>query len=133
MNKSNRSAERPDPRALGQVAERYAVEHLRKLGYRILATNVRYKVGEIDVVAEQGATLVFVEVRARRSGAYGTAAETVGAKKQLRVWRAAETYLQEQNVDPSRPCRIDVVAIQLDRAGRPAELEVIEDAFSGQE
>lgn len=120
---------RPDPRALGRFAEQYAVDALRKRGYRIVETNVRYRVGEIDVVAEDGKTLVFVEVRARRSNLYGTPAETVGMKKQQRVWRAVETYLQERKVDPARPCRIDVVAIQLDQTGQPAELEVIQDAF----
>lgn len=122
---------RSDPRSTGQNAERYAAEHLRRVGYRIIATNVRYRVGEIDVVAEHSGTLVFVEVRARRAGPFGTAAETVGSQKQSRVLRAVETYLQEKGFDPARPCRIDVVAIQLDRFGQPAELEIIENAFSG--
>src|SRR5579863_6002152 len=97
---------RPDPRTTGRRAEEHAAEYLRRRGYTIVAANVRYKVGEIDLVAEQGQTLVFVEVRARRESAYGTAAETVNARKQARVWRAVETYLQEQQIDPSRPCRI---------------------------
>lgn len=122
---------RLDARATGRDAEQYAAEHLRRLGYRVIATNVRYKVGEIDIVAEEGPVLVFVEVRARQASGYGTAAETVGTRKQRRLLRAVETYLQEQNVDPARACRIDVVAIRLDLAGRPAELEVIPNAFSG--
>lgn len=126
-----KEANRPDPRSSGQVAEQYAAAHLKRLGYRILAANVRYRVGEIDLVAEQGNTLVFVEVRARRASGFGSAAESVGTRKQLRVWRAVETYLQQQNVDPTRPCRIDVVAIHLDQTGRPVELEQIENAFSG--
>lgn len=129
MKQPESQANRPDSRALGRLAESYAVDALRKRGYRIVETNVRFRVGEIDIVAEDGKTLVFVEVRARRSNLYGTAAETVGKTKQQRVWRAVETYLQERDVDPRRPSRIDVVAIQLDRNGRPAELEVIENAF----
>lgn len=119
-----------DPRSTGQNAERHAAEQLRRAGYRIITTNVRYRVGEIDLVAEKDGTLVFVEVRARQAGPFGTAAETVGTQKQRRILRAVETYLQENGDDPSRPCRIDVVAIQLDRSGRPVELEIIENAFS---
>jgi putative endonuclease len=116
-------------REIGQAAERYAAEALRRLGYRILETNVRYAVGEIDLVADDGQGLVFVEVRARRPGRYGGAIETLTAKKRHRVYLAVERYLQERQVPPSRPIRIDVVAIDLDAAGRPVRHEVIANAF----
>jgi putative endonuclease len=120
---------RGDGREIGQVAERFAADALRRVGYRIVEANVRYPVGEIDLVAEDGACLVFVEVRARRPGRYGGAAETLTAKKRRRVYLAVERYLQDHRVPASRPIRIDVVAIELDVAGRPIRHEVIANAF----
>jgi putative endonuclease len=103
---------------------------LRGRGYRILESNVRYTIGEIDLIAEHGESLVFVEVRARRPGSYGQAIETLTYQKRRRVYRAVERYLQERQVDPSKPVRIDVVAIDLDSTGKPSRAEVIADAFS---
>ena len=121
---------RPNPRQTGQEAERYAADLLRRRGYTILESNVRYTMGEIDLIAEDGATLVFVEVRARRPGPFGQAVETLTYQKRRRVNRAVERFLQERRIDPSRPIRIDVVAIDLDAAGKPGRAEVIADAFS---
>jgi len=118
-----------DPRATGQNAEGHAAAFLRRQGYRIVETNVRYPVGEIDIVADEAGTLVFVEVRARRPSQFGTAAETIVGQKQRRVLRAVEPYLQRQAIDPARPCRIDVVAIRLDAGGRPVATELIKNAF----
>ena len=120
---------RPNSYVSGQVAERFAADHLRRLGYQILETNVRVPGGELDIVAEQKGTLVFVEVRARRGSQFGTAVETVGFSKRRRVAQAAQGYLQVRAVDPARPSRIDVVAIQLDRTGRPTGVDVITNAF----
>jgi putative endonuclease len=120
---------RPDSRQTGQDAERYAAELLRQRGLTILATNVRYRFGEIDLVAREGESLVFVEVRARRPGPMGQAIETLTYRKRTRVVRAVERYLQEHNVDQRRPVRIDVVAIDLDSSGRPVRAEVVPNAF----
>ena len=113
----------------GQVAEQFAAEYLRQQGYQILATNVRFKGGEIDIVAEDHETLVFVEVRARRPSVYGTAEESIGAQKRRRIYRAVESYLQRHEAESARPSRIDVVAIQLDRQGRPTKLDLIKSAL----
>jgi putative endonuclease len=121
-----------DRRQIGRQAEQYAAELLRRRGYRILETNVRYRFGELDLIAEDGASLVFVEVRARKPGRYGRAIETLTRAKRRRVYLGVERYLQERRVDPSRPVRIDVVAIDLDGAGRPTRAEVIPDAFGEQ-
>jgi putative endonuclease len=118
-----------DRRQIGRDAERFAAELLRRRGFRILETNVRYRFGELDLIAEDGAALVFVEVRARKPGRYGSAIETLTRAKRRRVCLAVERYLHERQVDPSRPLRIDVVAIDLDAAGRPTRAEVIPDAF----
>ncbi len=119
----------PRRRRVGQTAERFAAEVLRRHGYQILETNVRFPMGELDLVAEDQGTLVFVEVRARQPGAFGSAPESVDRRKQRRVCQALESYCLERNVDPARPLRIDVVAIELDRAGRATRAEVIRKAF----
>ncbi|HUX85612.1 MAG TPA: YraN family protein [Chloroflexota bacterium] len=112
----------------GQAAERLAVGYLTRHGYTILETNVRVTGGEIDAVADDHGTLVFVEVRARRSGVFGDAADSIGPQKRRRVYRAAEVYLQARQIPPSRPCRIDVVTIQLDSAGQAVRVDLIKNA-----
>ncbi len=118
-----------DPRKSGEEAERFAADLLRRRGYRVVDKNVRFRFGEIDLVADDGESLVFVEVRARRPGPFGGAIETLTLAKRRRVYRAVERYLQDRNVDPNRPVRIDVVAIELDAAGKPRHAEVVTNAF----
>jgi putative endonuclease len=110
-------------RALGAAAEQLAARYLLARGYRILATNYTCQGGELDLVAEEGPTLVFVEVRSRRSSAFGGAAETVGPIKRKRLIHAASHYLGHQCRGAERPCRFDLVAID---AG---EITHIQDAF----
>jgi putative endonuclease len=119
----------PSPRDIGRAAEQAAGGFLRRRGYRIVESNVQYRLGEIDLVALDGDTLVFVEVRARRSSALGTAAESIDYRKQQRINRAIMLYLEQNAVDPRRPLRIDVVAIRLDDAGQPAAIDLIKNAF----
>jgi putative endonuclease len=100
----------PDPRrATGRAAEALAVEHLRALGYAIVATNWRTRFGEIDVVARDRDTVVVVEVRSRRTAAFGSAADSVGPRKRQRLVRMAEAYLQQHA--PRANARIDVVTV----------------------
>ncbi len=106
--------------ASGGEAEELAARLLARRGYRILARNVKSKVGEIDIVASEGGVLCFVEVRQRRDG---TAAETVGAEKQRRLRRAAEVYLTTAGKRDA-PCRFDVVTV-----GAGDTIEIIKDAF----
>ncbi|HEV8633257.1 MAG TPA: YraN family protein [Chloroflexota bacterium] len=94
---------------IGRLGERAAVAYLQSRGYRILATNWRTRFGEIDVVAEQGGTLVFVEVRTRRTGGFGTAAESVDGRKQRQLVLMAQQYLQRHA--PTAPARIDVITV----------------------
>jgi len=116
-------------RAVGRDAEQLAVGFLKARGYRVRETNVRFRDGEIDIVAEDGETLVFVEVRARRPGPYGTAAESIGTAKRTRIYRAAERYLQEREPECMRPARIDAVLITLDGSGRAREIQLIPNAL----
>jgi putative endonuclease len=96
-------------------------------GYRIRARNFRTRRGEIDLVAERGGEVVFVEVRYRTSASFGTPSETVGPRKRLRILRAASAYLAANGLGEN-PCRFDLVA--LTPAGA-AGLEIlhIENAF----
>ena len=114
-------------RGVGQEWEGLAAKHLEKAGYRILERNYRGKGGEIDIVAEDGATLCFVEVKGRRTPAFGTPTDAVTAEKQRRIFRAAEAYLQARRVRPI--CRFDVVAVDASR--RPAAVSLLRGAFEG--
>jgi putative endonuclease len=95
----------------GRDAERRACEHLERQGLRLIARNYRCPRGEIDLVMAERDTIVFVEVRYRRSTAYGTPAETVGPRKQARLRAAAAHYLQRHPDASRRPCRFDIVAL----------------------
>ncbi|MDO8616045.1 MAG: YraN family protein [Dehalococcoidia bacterium] len=118
---------RKDPRrALGDFGERLAVQHLLAKGYRIRGRNVRIPEGEIDIVAERGELLLFVEVRCRRGRSMGTAVESLTPAKQRRLVALAEAYGQEDDLPPER--RIDVIAVDLAPDGRLLSLQHIEGA-----
>lgn len=106
----------------GAPAEALAAAFLRGRGMKILARNYRCRFGEIDLVAESGRTLVFVEVRARTSEAFGGPAASITAAKRRRVVAAARHYLA---VNGERAARFDVVLVR----GDPPQLEWISDAF----
>ena len=95
---------------LGQRGERLAARLLKSKGYRIAATNVRFPVGEIDVIAWEGEMLCFIEVRVASSDRWGGAAASIGVRKQQRMIRAAHWYLTRFGATPPRT-RFDVVAI----------------------
>jgi putative endonuclease len=91
----------------GARAEALAVAFLARHGLEIVARNFRTRFGEIDVIAREGATLVFVEVRLRRSGAFGGAASSITAAKRNRLVKAARGYLATLAKEP--PCRFDAL------------------------
>ena len=103
---------------LGILGENLAVEELTRRGYAILDRRYRTRYGEIDIVAEDQGTIVFVEVKAREDMTFGTAAEAVTRNKQRKVASRAVEYLSREHVT-DRPCRFDVVAI--DYAGKPEQ------------
>ena len=117
-------------RRLGAFGERLAAAHLEAKGYRIRARNYRCREGEIDIVAQDGETLVFVEVRTRRGDALGGPAESVTAIKEARLVAAAMAYVQALPQAPADQ-RIDVVAVQLSPDGRLLAVDHIEGAVSG--
>ena len=110
----------------GKQGEDLAAAHLAENGYRILERNYRSVFGEIDIVAEEGDTLVFVEVKSRRSEAYGDPQLAVGPKKQRKISRVAMSYLSEKGWN-RRPARFDIVAVKLRPSGNLIEL--IRNAF----
>lgn len=101
---------------LGDFGERIAAHRLEAAGMRISGRKIRTRGGEIDLVAEDGDDLVFVEVRTRR-GARGLAAESLTAGKLRRMWQCAADYCEANGIDPGR-IRIDAVSIDLDVLGR---------------
>ncbi len=100
---------------VGAEQEKAAAAHLVAAGLRILARNVRYAVGELDIVALDGKLLAFVEVRFRRHADYGGALVSVDGRKQRRLIAAASLYLAGHPEHGGRACRFDVVAIDADR------------------
>ena len=111
----------------GKLGELAACHHLEAEGYTIIGTNVRCGRTEIDIVAEHEGTLVFAEVRTRRSHYLGTPEESLTAQKQQRMLTAAHTYLKETD-GWHRTWRIDLVAVELDHLDGIARLSVIRDA-----
>lgn len=117
-----------DPRKLlGQEGESAAEQYLRRKGYRIVARNLRSSVGELDLVAEDGQALVFVEVKARRTDTFGGAIHAVHQRKQEKLIQLAAQYLACHHIT-DRPCRFDVVLLHSAGAVVP-QIEHIQNAF----
>lgn len=112
----------------GRAAEALAESHLRAHGLAIVERNVHSRHGELDIVAREGATVVFVEVRLRRPGAFGDAADSITTAKRARLVAAAREYLARLPRTPA--CRFDVVL--LDRLD-PSRVVWVRDAFGEEE
>ena len=119
----------PTARSLtGARGERIARHHLESQGYDVLDTNYRCRWGEIDLVAQQDDTLVFVEVRTKRHLSYGTPQESLTKGKVARLIATAETYLQEYEPGGAN-WRIDLIAVLLAPNGAVAEVQHIPNAI----
>src|SRR5437764_12659071 len=114
---------------LGRTGERLAAEHLSHQGYRILEQNFRCSYGEIDLIAEDEQDLIFVEVKTRRGNVYGLPEEAVTYRKRQKIVQVASCYL-DLHACSERSWRIDVVAVQLSKGGRPEELRVYQHAVT---
>ena len=117
------------PAETGRTTEALAALLLEKRGYRILCLNWRSRWGEVDIVAEHGDCLVFVEVKARASTGHGRPAEAVTRQKQRKILRAAGLYTILNHAE-DRNIRFDVVELVSDRRTGAWELRVLENAFS---
>jgi putative endonuclease len=111
---------------LGKSGEDLACRELEARGYAIVARRYRQRGGEIDIIARDGPTLVFVEVKTRDGHEFGDAAEAITGWKRRRLARTAIDYMMRHHV-PECPCRFDVVAIHLD-SGAPV-VELFQNAF----
>lgn len=109
----------------GQAAESQAEDWSRQRGWTILARNFRVKGGELDLVCLDGDTLVFVEVRQRRSDRYGGARASITPAKQRKLITAAQLFLQHHREHASRPARFDVITL-----GGQDDLNWIKSAFT---
>ena len=111
----------------GKKSERLAAEFLKRTGYRILETNYRSKLGEIDIIAREKGTLVFVEVKARNTSRFGSPKVAVTPAKQRKISMAALDDLKRSG-QTEASARFDVVAI--DTASGKIDIEVIKNAFA---
>ena len=107
----------------GVAAEAMAAAFLEKRGLKIVARNYQCRLGEIDLVARDGPTTVFVEVRKRRSSAFGGAAASITASKRLKLLKAARHYMSRLGDMPQ--CRFDALLIE----GEPPRVEWLRNAF----
>jgi len=116
-------------RDTGILGEKLAKDFLKKRGYRILETNYRCPEGEIDIVTEHKDSLVFIEVRTKRSLEFGSPEESITPAKKQRMKATAAYYWQtHDNLPPF--WRIDVVVVELNQKGQPSRIELIENAVS---
>jgi putative endonuclease len=115
---------------VGHLGEELAVAHLVKHGYTIVLRNYRRKFGEIDIIARDGNALVFIEVKTRRSCAYGSPAQSVTPRKQFQISRIAEDYLVRHGLSDTAT-RFDVVTVIL-LANQQAQIEIIPAACDAQ-
>lgn len=113
---------------LGKRAEEIAATELKRRNYEVVCTNYRCRGGEIDIIAMDGSTLVFVEVRSRRSDCQEYPSESVDARKQSKLILTARHYLVNNELSEDTDCRFDVVAVTFIH-GRPVGVEVIRNAF----
>ncbi|NVM24339.1 MAG: YraN family protein [Desulfobacterales bacterium] len=112
--------------SLGKLGEDLARERLKDLGYRILKTNYRCSLGEVDLVARDGDILVFVEIKTRKNESLGQIKEAVNRRKQSQLSKVALAYLKSNNLWGSK-ARFDVVAVRLIDGKK--EVEIIKNAF----
>ena len=110
-----------------RTGEDIAVQHMQQCGYRILARNYRTPIGEIDIIAQDKDTLVFAEVKTRRSARYGAPKSAVTLNKQRKISMAALYYLKGVRT-PRQKARFDVISVRNQATG-VWEIEIIKNAF----
>ncbi len=127
VNGVNGKIQNDDKKALGSMGESLAISFLKKQKYAVLEKNYRCRCGEIDVIAKDGRTIVFVEVKTRRNSAYGPPQLSVTRSKQWQISKAALTYLQYKKLVETS-ARFDVIAINLADPAQP-QIDHIKNAF----
>jgi putative endonuclease len=110
----------------GKFGETFAARHIKKLGYQIICRNYRTKLGEIDIIAKENDTIVFVEVKSRRTSTFGHPKYSITPKKQKQISKTALYYLKSTNQSNVR-ARFDVVTV-ISVNGKP-NVEIFKNAF----
>jgi putative endonuclease len=116
---------------LGAKGEDLAIRYLKKRGYRIIERNYRVKLGEIDIIAEQGDDLVFIEVKTRSDTSFGSPFESITVQKQKQLSKVALEYIGKKKCHLC-PARFDVVGIQFQKGSKSfgdATIELLQNAF----
>jgi putative endonuclease len=113
---------------LGLMGERYAARWLRWRGFKIVAGGKRSRYGELDLVAVEKRTLVFIEVKTRRTDSGGHPADAVGPDKQRRIVRSALAFMKEHGL-LEHPCRFDVVTLVWPEEARKPSIQHFRSAF----
>jgi putative endonuclease len=111
---------------LGSEGEDLAIQFLRRKGYRIISRNYKNYIGEIDIIAQDGETVVFIEVKTRANDSFGSPFEAVHRKKRQKLRNLALLYLKKQGEE--LPVRFDVLSITCTKNGN-MEIDHIQDAF----
>ena len=112
----------------GKRSEIDAVTHLKKLGYKIIETNFRNQLGEIDIIAKDRETIAFVEVKARKSKSYGNPKWAITPKKQRKISMVALSYLKATRQINAK-ARFDVVTVTKNSENQTSTIDVIRNAF----
>ena len=112
----------------GAKGEKLAARFLKRKGYKIVQRNYKCKLGEIDIIAKQDKTLVFVEVKTRQTAEFGPPQYVITAAKKRQISRVALSYIKYGNL-MEQSCRFDVIAVTFPRESRRPRIEHIENAF----
>lgn len=113
---------------LGTYGEKIAVKFLENEGYIILTTNYRCRFGEIDIIAADGDTVAFIEVKTRSSNEYGEPSEAVNYTKQMKIVKTSLHYITNKNLTEYMS-RFDIVEISVDVDNKANKIALIKDAF----
>lgn len=130
MSDGTAAAPNNDRQQLGRWGENVAATYLEAQGYQILSRNWRTRRGEIDLVAQIGETIAFVEVKTRRGREFGLPEEALTTKKAARLQSLAQAYMMQNDLDDV-DWRIDLVAVELDQRGKLLRCEHIPNAVLG--
>lgn len=122
---------KPQSTTIGQNAEDLALQFLQSKGMRLVERNYRCKMGEIDLIMQHKTELVFVEVRYRKHTNFGSGAESIDYRKQQKILKSAEHFLQSHKKYAKQPCRIDVISITapINTSAQQANIDWIPNAI----
>lgn len=112
---------------LGRIGENLAADYLQETGYKILVRNYRQKCGEIDIIAQDRNTLVFIEVKTRKTLSFGSPFAAVTEKKQKQIGRVAQDFLCRNDLF-NRPARFDVISVLI-KDGQKPKIDLLVNAF----